>query len=173
MSCGRRSRSWTTEPSSSTAEAAGIAGLRAIALFEAGKGFLVLAAGTGLLLYVHRDIQPFAEHLLTHLHLNPASRYPRIFMRLAEAATPGRIRLLALGALVYSAARLTEAWGLWRARAWAEWLGVATAFIYLPFELRASIARPGIEPVGALLTNLAVITFLGWQLRRRRLKRGS
>ena len=142
-----------------------------MALFEAGKGLVVLAAGSGLLLLVHHDMQAFAERLVAHLHLNPASRYPRIFMHFAEEATPGRIRLLALGALFYAAARLTEAWGLWRARTWAEWLGVATAGIYLPFELRASIAHPAVEPIGALVTNVAVIGFLGWQLRRRRLKR--
>ncbi len=152
---------------------AAVTALRAVALFEAGKGLVVLAAGSGLLLLVHHDMQAFAERVVAHLHLNPASRYPRIFMHFAEAATPGRIRLLALGALVYATARLTEAWGLWRARTWAEWLGVATAGIYLPFELRASVAHPAVEPIGALVTNIAVIAFLGWQLRRRRLKRES
>ena len=142
-------------------------------MFEAGKGLLVLAAGSGLLLFIHRDWQSIAERLVTHLHLDPASHYPRIFMRLAGAATPARIQLLAAGALFYATVRLVEAWGLWRARTWAEWLGVATAGIYLPFELRASVMRPGIEPIGALLTNLAVIAFLGWQLRRRRLQRGG
>lgn len=139
-----------------------------MATFEAAKGLVVLVAGSGLLLLVHQDFQAFAERMVAHLHLNPASHYPRIFIHFAEEATPARIRLLGIGALIYSAARLIEAWGLWRARRWAEWLGVATAGIYLPFELRASIRHPGIEPVGALITNLAVIVFLGWQLRRRR-----
>ena len=142
-------------------------------MFEAAKGLLVLAAGSGLMLFIHHDWQDIAERLVAHLHLDPASRYPRIFVHFAEAATPGRIRLLAAGALVYAIARLSEAWGLWRARAWAEWIGVATAGIYLPFELRASIRRPAVEPIGALLTNLAVMAFLLWQLKRRRLQRGA
>lgn len=140
-------------------------GVRAVALYEAAKGILVLGAGSGLLLQVHRDWQAMADRLVTHLHLNPASHYPRIFLRAVAEATPGRIRLLALGALVYAIVRLLEAWGLWRGRHWAEWLGVATGALYVPFELRASIRHPGVEPLTALVLNLAIVLLLARQLR--------
>jgi len=74
-------------------------GLRTIALFEAAKGLVVLLAGSGLLLLVHRDVQAMAEQLVSHLHLDPAKRYPRIFLHIVTGATPARLRLLALGAL--------------------------------------------------------------------------
>jgi uncharacterized membrane protein (DUF2068 family) len=140
-------------------------GIRTIAVFEAAKGLLVLAAGSGLLLQVHRDWQAMADRLVTHLHLNPASHYPRIFLRAVAQATPGRIRLLALGALVYATFRLLEAWGLWRGRHWAEWLGVATGLVYVPFELAALLRHPGMEPLAALLLNLAIVVLLARQLR--------
>ncbi|MCZ7627424.1 MAG: DUF2127 domain-containing protein [Candidatus Methylomirabilis sp.] len=53
--------------------------LRTVALLEAAKGLLVLVAGIGVLSFVHHDAQWVAERLVGHLHLNPASRYPRIF----------------------------------------------------------------------------------------------
>jgi uncharacterized membrane protein (DUF2068 family) len=140
-------------------------GLRAIALFEAGKGLAVLVAGSGILLLVHRDVQAMAERLVAHLHLNPASRYPRIFLHVVTEATPGRLRLLALGALIYALLRFAEAWGLWWNRRWAEWMGVITGLVYVPVEARAVIRRPGLEPATFLTINLAVVIYLALRLR--------
>jgi hypothetical protein len=39
------------------------------------------------------------DELVRHFHLNPASRYPRIFLDLAREATPPQLWLLAGGAL--------------------------------------------------------------------------
>ena len=55
------------------------AGLRAVAIFEGVKGGLV-AAGCGAAALVHRDLQSVAEEVVSHFHLNPASRYPHIFL---------------------------------------------------------------------------------------------
>ncbi len=58
--------------------------LRAVALFEAFKGALVLAAGGGLLAAFHGDAQRFADALVGRLHLNPAKNTPQVFLRLLE-----------------------------------------------------------------------------------------
>lgn len=140
-------------------------GLRTIAVYEAAKGLIVLAAGSGLLLLVHRDVQAFAERLVAHLHLDPASRYPRVFIRAAGGTSPLHLRLLALGAFVYATLRFTEAVGLWKARRWAAWLGVWTGVIYVPFEALAFVRHPGLEPLVALLLNLGIVLYLGLRLR--------
>jgi uncharacterized membrane protein (DUF2068 family) len=147
---------------------AGKLGLRTIALFEAAKGAIVLVAGSGLLVLVHRDVQAMAARVIAHLHLNPASRYPRIFYHLATQSSPARLQLLALGAFLYSIVRVVEAAGLWHERHWAEWLGIATAVIYLPFEMAALVRTPGPEPLVALAINLGVVMFLGMRLREDR-----
>jgi uncharacterized membrane protein (DUF2068 family) len=139
-----------------------------VAVYEAAKGVLVLLAGTGLLLLVHRNVQGMAERLVTHLHLDPAKRYPQIFLHVATEVTPQRLRLLAVGALVYCVARFAEAIGLWRDRPWAEWLGVVTGAIYVPFEAVAFARRPGLEPLVALGLNLVIVAYLGLRLRERR-----
>jgi uncharacterized membrane protein (DUF2068 family) len=143
-------------------------GLRAVAVFEAAKGLAVLVAGSGLLLLVHRDAQRLAERVVMHLHLNPASRYPRIFLELAGKSSPGRLRVLALGALLYAVLRFAEAVGLWHARRWAEWFGVATGLMYVPFEVVAIARRPSLEPVAALLLSLGIVFFLSVRLRHER-----
>jgi uncharacterized membrane protein (DUF2068 family) len=142
-------------------------GLRLTAIFEAIKGLLVLIAGSGLFLLVHRDVQDIAERFIDRMHLDPASRYPRIFLKVATQATPSGMRLLAVAALFYAAIRLVEAVGLWHARRWAEWLGVASGLMYLPIEIRALVRHPGIEPLVALILNLGVVLFLGLQLESK------
>jgi len=148
-------------------------GLRTIALYEAAKGLVVLLAGSGLLLLVHRDVQAMAERLVSHLHLDPAKRYPRIFLHLVTEATPARLRLLALGAAAYSAIRFAEAWGLWRERRWAEWLGLVTGVIYVPFEARALIRHHHLESLVALAINLAIVLYLALRLRAAARERGE
>jgi uncharacterized membrane protein (DUF2068 family) len=139
--------------------------IRAIALFEAAKGLLVLGAGTGLLYLVNKDVQSLVARLIAHLHLDPAHHYPGIFLKAANNATPERLRILAFGAFLYAAFRLAEGVGLWYRRRWAEWLAVATGLIYVPFEVAAFVHRPRFEPVLALLVNLAVVLFLAFRLK--------
>lgn len=64
--------------------------IRAVALFEAAKGGLILAAGLGALSLIHHDLQHVAEQLVSHLHLNPVRSYPRIFVDAAARLTDAR-----------------------------------------------------------------------------------
>ncbi|WP_298436131.1 DUF2127 domain-containing protein [Geobacter sp.] len=136
------------------------ADLRTIAFFEATKGLLVILAGLGLLSLIHRDVQAIAEEIVRHLHLNPASRVPRIFLEAADEASGGRLRLLALGAFGYAALRFAEAWGLWRGRAWAEWLGLVSGGIYLPVEIYELFVSVTPVKIGTFLVNLTVVAVL-------------
>jgi len=130
---------------------------RAIAIFEATKGVLVLAAGLGLLELIHRDLQSAAGDLVAHLHLNPAQRYPRIFLQLAGRPNEPRVVWLALGASLYAVLRLIEAYGLWHGRRWASWFAAISGGIYIPYELRELAVRPNALAAGALLINLLVV----------------
>jgi len=122
--------------------------LRTIALLEAAKGALVLLVGFGLLSLVHHDVRQAAEHLIAHAHLNPASRYPHIFIDVANQLTDTRLLLTAAGSSAYSLARFIEAYGLWYAKRWAQWFAAVSGGIYVPFELfelyeHVTLAKPG------------------------------
>src|SRR5882762_7238896 len=112
-----------------------VQGVHLIAIFEALKGLIVLAAGFGLLHFIHRDLQATAEELVRHSHLNPAHHYPRIFIEAASRTSPARMRFLAGMAFLYSTIRFVEAWGLWNLKAWAEWFAILSGSIYVPIEL--------------------------------------
>jgi len=92
--------------------------VRLVALFEAFKGLVVLLAATGVLALVHKDLEAMAVKLVRHAHLDPAAKYPEIFIAAAGDLQNTRLTLLALGAAAYSALRFIEAFGLLRGRAW-------------------------------------------------------
>jgi uncharacterized membrane protein (DUF2068 family) len=141
--------------------------LRMIATLEAVKGLLALIAASGLLLLTPDDVSEVAERLVEHLRLDPATHYPSVFLNFASLATPEWMRLVAVGAFIYAGFRIAESIGLWRDKSWAEWLGVITGLIYVPFEILAFVKRPGPEPVVAMLINLGIVWYLGDRLRRR------
>jgi len=142
--------------------------LRVVAVFEFAKGALVLVAGVGLLAFVHRDVRDVAEDLLAHLHLDPASRIPGIFVELAERIASVDLWLLAIGAAVYAAVRIAEGYGLWNDREWAEWLGAASGLIYVPFEIYALTKGVTLLKVATFALNLLVVAVLIDALWRRR-----
>lgn len=109
--------------------------LRTVALLEAAKGTVVLLAGIGALSFIHHDAQRFAERLVGHMHLNPASNYPRIFLEFAAKVTDARLGALAALAAAYALVRFMEAYGLWREKRWAEWFAAVSGGIYIPFEI--------------------------------------
>jgi uncharacterized membrane protein (DUF2068 family) len=172
----RSTRSRDDGPARPSARAVNLIGwhraeLRIVALIEFAKGALVLAVGAGLLAFAHRDLQDIVEELLLHLHLNPASRIPGIFIELASRANSINLWLLALGALVYSTIRIAEGYGLWYDHAWAEWLGAVSGLIYVPFELYALSKGITLLKLGTLALNLIVVTVLIESLIRRRRSR--
>jgi uncharacterized membrane protein (DUF2068 family) len=138
--------------------------VRAIALVEAAKGTLVILVGLGLLSLIHHDVQRFAERLVAHAHLNPAARYPRVFIDVATQLTDGRLWLLAAGGAVYASVRFIEAYGLWLERRWAEWLAALSGGVYIPFELFELHEQFTWLSLGALLLNAAIVAIMAYSV---------
>jgi len=139
-----------------------------VAYFEAIKGAAVLLAASGLLLLIHKDVHAIAAAFIDHLHLNPASKYPHIFLDAASNLSDGRLMLLALGALAYSLIRFAEAYGLYGEKAWAEVLAAVSGAIYVPFELSGLIHQPSWHGGLLLVINLLVVALMVWALIQRR-----
>lgn len=148
--------------------------IRFVALFEASKGLLVLLAATGLLSLVHSDLHAIAAKLIEHTHLNPASKFPRIFLDAASDLQNSRLLLLALGAAAYSAVRFVEAYGLFYQRAWAEVLAAGSGAVYVPIEVVELLRSATVHGFILLLLNLAVVGVMLQALcSRRRLAKRS
>lgn len=134
--------------------------LRTVALIEAAKGSIVLLAGAGALSFIHHDVQHFAERLVRHMHLDPASHTPRIFLEFAGRATDARLGMLAAFAAAYALVRFVEAFGLWHEKRWAEWFAAVSGAIYIPFEVLNLFRGHLWLSLAALAINIAVVAVM-------------
>ncbi len=148
-------------------EARALKGLRGIAIFEAAKGALVLAIGFGLLALIHRDFQELGESVVAHLHLNPAHHYPQIFIHSLAKLNSSNLIWIALGALLYTVLRWIEAYGLWHARKWAEWLAIISGGIYLPLEIYDIYEKVTAVRLTVTALNICLLIYLIWIRKTR------
>jgi uncharacterized membrane protein (DUF2068 family) len=143
--------------------------VRGVAVFEAAKGLLVLLVGFDLMRPVHRATGFDAEELVRHMHLNPASRIPHVFVDATSRFEGMSLMPVALGAVAYALIRFVEAYGLWRQRTWAEWFAAASGAIYIPFEVRHLIVHHHHRVLTALVlaANIFIVAVMVRALRKR------
>jgi uncharacterized membrane protein (DUF2068 family) len=135
-------------------------GLHIIAAFEALKGIVVLAAGLGLLHYLHEDLVPPFEHLLMFSGLGHNQEYHDFLIHLVSGITDGNIIMLSVAAVAYSALRFVEAYGLWLQRKWAKWLAIVAGGIYLPYEVYKLSEHFTAIKLVIVLINVLVVLYL-------------
>jgi len=140
-------------------------GLKPIALIEASKGLLAIIVGLGIHQLAGDNLQQMAENLLSHLHLNPASDIPSIFLKTVADLNNINLMLVSLGALVYAIIRFVEAYGLWHKYRWTEWFALISGGIYLPFEIYEFITHTGWLSFGALFINSIIVLYMYFILK--------
>lgn len=146
--------------------------LRAIAIFEAVKGFAALIAIVGVVDLMHRDVRHLAVELIGRFKLSPEGHYSSIILHYADLLPGADVHMLMWLATGYITVRFLEAYGLWRDKAWAEWLAALSGAIYVPFELHHLMQRASLINAAVLAGNVIVVAFLAIQLKRR-LKRAG
>jgi uncharacterized membrane protein (DUF2068 family) len=157
-----------TPPAPGTPSTANRRALHVIALFESIKGIAALAASIGLLRLAHHDVRQLAIALIGHFGLHAENRFPTLFLHYADVLADANLRNLVLLAWGYAAVRLFEAYGLWRDRAWAEWLAALSGALYVPLEVEHLQHRPTAINAGVLLANIVVVAYMAYRLWQRR-----
>ena len=142
--------------------------LRAIALFEAFKGGVALAALLGVIDLMHQDAVALAMSLIGRFGLDPEAHYPSMLLHYAHLLPDADMRSLVLLASVYIALRWAEAFGLWLGQSWGEYLGALSGGIYLPFELQHFWHAPSVVTAVVIALNLGIVAYLCHHLWRRR-----
>lgn len=140
-------------------------GLHIIALIEAVKGVLAVLAASGLALLGPAPLQHWVHVLIARFQLDPEHGALALF---AQKISPGAVHWAAAAVMAYGLLHLFEAWGLWRAKVWASWLGCLAAAVYLPLDLFALSRHPGWPAFAVLAINLLVVWVLARDILRRR-----
>lgn len=142
--------------------------LRAIAVYEAVKGFAALAAMLGLVDLAHHDVRRLAIELIGRFKLDPLAHYPSLLLHYADVLSTAQLMPVFLLGTGYVVLRMAEAYGLWFGRTWGEELGAISGALYIPFEGRHLWERPSVVTALVLAGNAFLVGFLVWVLWRRR-----
>ena len=147
--------------------------LRAVAAFEFVKGSFVVLMGFAALALVHKDAWVYAESLLALLHINTDRRSAQLFLDFADGVTDARLWAAARIAFAYAALRFIEAYGLWKARTWAEWTAVLSGSLLLPLEVRELMRGITWQRTGLFVGNLAVVVYVLYVIIYNRRERNA
>jgi uncharacterized membrane protein (DUF2068 family) len=143
-------------------------GLRAVSIFEAGKGVLVLFLSLSLYTFVHRDFRHIAAGFERRWHVDLTRHIPGFVRILMQDLTDARLHLMAFVAIIYSLMRFVEAYGLWFEKRWAEWFALVSGGVYLPIELYELAKGFSWLKAGFLAANLLIVFSMAMVLMRNR-----
>jgi uncharacterized membrane protein (DUF2068 family) len=142
--------------------------LRSIALFEAAKGLLALAAACGIISLRHTDLHVATDAFLLRHGINPERHYTRLFIESVAKATNHHAGEIATLAFAYALIRVAEGYGLWQGKHWAEWFAVISAGIYLPLEFQHFGHHATLLNAGVIFFNIVIVLYLARLLIQQR-----
>jgi len=145
--------------------------LRTVAALEFFKGVFVVLMGICAIALVHKDAWLIAERLLSLLHISTDRRSAQIFLDFADSVTDARLWAAVRIAFAYAALRFTEAYGLWNARTWAEWVAFVSGTLLLPLEVRELFRGLAFWRSALLIGNLAIVCYMLYVILENRRER--
>jgi uncharacterized membrane protein (DUF2068 family) len=141
--------------------------LRLIALERAGRGLLLIGAGTYLLFHLNTDFGRLADRVIRAIELDPRRPFFHRIVTYLHHLRASQLRAAAIAALGYGALELVEGTGLWLEQVWAEYLTVIATSLLIPFELYELVHWPSVWKAAGVAVNVAIVAFLVHLLRRR------
>jgi uncharacterized membrane protein (DUF2068 family) len=148
-------------------------GLLLIGLFKLAKAIFFFCVGVGAIHMLHKDLEDEVMRLAVRLKFDPESRFVALLLDKVDLIDAHRLRQISVATFAYSALALTEGVGLLLEKVWAEYLTLILTISFLPWELYELARRPDWFRLSLLLINLAVLWYLVWLLRRKKLLSGS
>ena len=140
--------------------------LRSIATLELAKGLVASLAAAGVVMVAQKsDPWDVADWLLRLLHISPDHHFAQTFLNWADTLTDAKLYMIAGVALAYSTLRFLEAYGLWYARAWAEWIALISGSLYLPFEIYKLAHHVTWFHITVLVINIAIVLYMAYLLK--------
>lgn len=143
-------------------------GLFLIGIFKLFKAVFFMSVSLGALHFVHHDLSSTVERMMRELHFDPESHVVDLVMDKVGQVTHHRLRLISMGTSLYGALCTTEAYGLLTRKVWAEYVTLWLSISFIPWELYEMVRRPSLWHASILATNILVVVYLLWMLRRKK-----
>ncbi|MGC9259607.1 MAG: DUF2127 domain-containing protein [Phycisphaerae bacterium] len=134
--------------------------LLTIALFKFFKAAAMIAAGILALTYEHADLTKIAMHWVNKFRLDPDNVYVDWVLDHARLIHAQQLGIVAVGAFVYAVLFLVEGIGLYREKAWGEYLVIVEVCLLMPVESFGIYEKPDILRIGLLIANIFILVYL-------------
>ena len=131
-----------------------------IAAYKFAQAILFLLIGLGARHLLHKDVGDELGALADHLRFNPESKFINFILDKASLLNDPLFRRIGLVAFSYSALSMAEGIGLYREKAWGEYLTLAITASFLPWEIYEIFLRQTPIRFGLLAVNLMVFLYL-------------
>jgi uncharacterized membrane protein (DUF2068 family) len=139
-----------------------------LAAERALRAVLLVAAGIALLTHAHTDWATAGRHAAARFGLDPSGNTTgRVINRLGSLGVAQTVRYGVI-ALLYGVLEGVEGYGLFRRRAWAEYLTLASTAVLLVPEIYELIKRPSALKALGFAVNLLIVAYLALRLRKHR-----
>lgn len=145
----------------------------AIGLFKLGKAILFFLLGIGAVHLLHKDLGDEIMRLATALKFDPESKVVTLLLDKVDLIDAHRLKQISLATFGYSLLALTEGIGLMLEKVWAEYLTLSLTISFLPWELFELARHPNWFRLSLLAINLAVLAYLIWLLKRKKVAQST
>ena len=142
-------------------------GLRLIGAFKFTSGLLLVALGVGLFRDAQADPAEEAAHVVAALKLDPGNQYIHAAIEKISGISPKQLRAIGVGTFLYALVYLIEGGGLLMRKHWAEYFTVLATGLFIPLEIYEVARRPTALRIGVLMSNVAIVAYLIYQLTRK------
>ena len=144
-------------------------GLTLIVIQKSVWALVLLAISAGLFAFhAQHTTQPFQRFFEGELSEDPHDLVATIMIHLVPQLSLQTELLLAVGAIVYAALEIIEAWGLWRLILWVELLTVFETSVFLPYEVWDMFHQLSVLKVVSFIINVLIVWYLFTRYLRRR-----
>ena len=143
-------------------------GLLLVGIYKLSKFVFFTALGVGALRLIHANLGDYVMRLAEFLRLGPESHLVSFAMDKADLIGHHQLREASIFSFLYGGLCLIEGTGLMLRRVWAEYFTVLLTVLGLPWESYELMERFTWLKVGVLLTNIGVLLYLLWVLKRKR-----
>ncbi|HEY4960054.1 MAG TPA: DUF2127 domain-containing protein, partial [Terriglobales bacterium] len=100
--------------------------------------------------------------ILFFFHIAPGRRLSQAFLNAADKMSDVNVMLIGGLAMAYAVLRFLEGYGLWKQRAWGEWLAIISGCVYIPFEVYKLVRHPNEFHWAVLGINIIVVLYIAW-----------
>jgi len=143
-------------------------GLLLVGLFKLSKAIFFTALGAGALDLMNKNISDVVMHVIDALRIDPERHFVGILMEHVGLIDTHQLKRAGILSFLYAMVCVVEGTGLMLEKRWAEYFTVTLTALGLPWESYELMMRYSPYKVALLVINLAVLLYLVWILRKRR-----